>query len=89
VIGGGNTAIDCARSARRLGGQNVAIVVRSRFDDMKASALEKNDVQREGIAIFNDLVPKKITYENGRLTGVLFEPVKSVHENGRRTLVPK
>jgi formate dehydrogenase beta subunit len=51
--------------------------------------LEKNDVQREGIAIFNDLVPKKITYENGRLTGVLFEPVKSVHENGRRTLVPK
>ena len=88
VLGGGNTAMDCARSARRLGGEDVKIVVRSGFKEMKAAVWEKDDVRREGITICNDLVPKEFTHKDGRLTGVLFEPVKSVHENGRRTLVP-
>jgi formate dehydrogenase beta subunit len=88
VIGGGNTAIDCGRSARRLGGDDVKLVARSRIEDMKAAVWEKEDLKREGVVICNDLVPKEFTYENGRLTGVLFEPVKSVFENGRRSLVP-
>ena len=88
VIGGGNTAMDCARSARRLGGKDVKVVVRSSFADMKATAWEKDDLLREGISIANDLVPKEFTYQDGRLTGVLFEAVTSVYENGRRTLVP-
>ena len=88
VLGGGNTAMDCARSARRLGGEDVKIVVRSGFKDMKAAVWEKDDVRREGINICNDLAPKEFTHKEGQLTGVLFEPVKSVHENGRRTLVP-
>lgn len=87
VIGGGNTAIDCARSARRLGGEDVKMVVRSRFEDMKALSWEKDDVRREGVAICNDLVPREITHDNGRLTGVNFEPVSSVFKDGRRTLV--
>ena len=37
VLGGGNTAMDCCRSSRRLGGEEVTVVVRSGFDEMKAS----------------------------------------------------
>jgi formate dehydrogenase beta subunit len=88
VMGGGNTAMDCSRSARRLGGNDVKVVVRSGFKEMKAAAWEKDDVLREGITIFNDLVPKEFTHQDGHLTGVLFEPVKTVHDNGHRTLVP-
>jgi NADPH-dependent glutamate synthase beta subunit-like oxidoreductase len=88
VIGGGNTAMDCGRSARRLGGEDIKIVVRSGFEEMKAAAWEKDDVLREGITICNDLVPKSFTHEAGRLTGVVFEPVRIVHENGRRTVMP-
>ena len=88
VIGGGNTAMDCCRSALRLGGADVKVVVRSSYDQMKAADWEKDAVLREGIAISNNLVAKEFTHENGRLTGVVFEPVNAVHENGRRTLVP-
>lgn len=88
VIGGGNTAMDCARSARRLGGEQVTIAVRSSNAAMRATAWEKEAVLREGIGICDNLVPKQFTHEDGRLTGVVFEPVRSVHENGRRLLVP-
>lgn len=88
VIGGGNTAMDCCRSARRLGGEEVVVVVRSTFEAMKALPWEKEDVAAEGVRIFNDLVPKEFVHENGRLTAVAFEPVRSIYENGRRRLVP-
>jgi formate dehydrogenase (NADP+) beta subunit len=89
VLGGGNTAMDCCRSSRRLGGDDVKVVVRSGFEEMKASPWEKEDAMHEGIPIFNYLVPKEFTREGARLTGVLFEKVKAVRdESGRRTLVP-
>lgn len=89
VLGGGNTAMDCCRSARRLGGQDVKVVVRSGFDEMKASPWEKEDAMHEDIPIFNYLVPKEFTHANGKLTGVLFEKVKAEYdEKGRRNLVP-
>src|SRR5207253_6609284 len=72
VLGGGNTAMDCCRSARRLGGDDVKVVVRSGFEEMKASPWEKEDAMHEGIPILNFMVPKAFTHENGRLTGVLF-----------------
>ncbi|MBO0755051.1 MAG: 4Fe-4S dicluster domain-containing protein, partial [Bradyrhizobiaceae bacterium] len=54
-----------------------------------ASPWEKEDAMHEGIPIFNYLVPKEFTHEGARLTGVLFEKVKAVREEGgRRTLVP-
>ena len=88
VLGGGNTAMDCCRSARRLGGVDVRVVVRSGFDEMKASPWEKEDAAREGIPIHNYLVPKEFRHENGRLTGVVFEKVKAEYDvNGRRRLV--
>jgi formate dehydrogenase (NADP+) beta subunit len=89
VLGGGNTAMDCCRSARRLGGADVKVVVRSGFDEMKASPWEKEDAAREGIPIHNYLVPKEFTHENGKLTGVVFEKVKAEYDaKGRRKLVP-
>ncbi len=89
VLGGGNTAMDCCRSARRLGGENVTVVVRSGFEEMKASVWEKEDAMHEGIPILNYLVPKAFTHEGGRLTGVVFEKVApQKDEKGRRQLVP-
>jgi formate dehydrogenase (NADP+) beta subunit len=89
VLGGGNTAMDCCRSSRRLGGQDVKVIVRSGFEEMKASPWEKEDAMHEDIPILNYLVPKEFTHHNGRLTGVVFEKVKSEYDaNGRRTLVP-
>jgi formate dehydrogenase (NADP+) beta subunit len=89
VLGGGNTAMDCCRSARRLGGEDVKVVVRSGFDEMKASPWEKEDAQHEGIPIFNFMVPKSFTHEDGKLTGMWFEIVKAEYDaKGRRKLVP-
>jgi len=89
VLGGGNTAMDCCRSSRRLGGEDVKVVVRSGFEEMKASPWEKEDAMHEGIPIFNYLVPKEFIHESGRLTGVLFEKVHAVRDDkGRRQLVP-
>ena len=89
VLGGGNTAMDCCRSSRRLGGEEVTVVVRSGFEEMKASAWEKEDAMHEGIPILNWLVPKEFTREWGQLTGVLFEKVKAEYDSrGRRNLVP-
>jgi formate dehydrogenase beta subunit len=88
VLGGGNTAMDCCRSSKRLGGEDVRVVVRSGFDEMKASSWEKEDAMHEGIPILNFLVPKSFTHDNGRLTGVVFERVKPVHDDyGHRKLV--
>jgi NADPH-dependent glutamate synthase beta subunit-like oxidoreductase len=89
VLGGGNTAMDCCRTARRLGGEDVKVIVRSGFEEMKASPWEKEDAMHEDIPILNFLVPKEFTHENGKLTGVLFEKVKAEYDaKGRRSLVP-
>jgi formate dehydrogenase beta subunit len=89
VLGGGNTAMDCCRSARRLGGESVQVVVRSGFEEMKASPWEKKDAMHEDIPILNFLVPKKFTHEDGKLTGLIFEKVKAEYDaKGRRNLVP-
>jgi len=88
VLGGGNTAMDCCRSARRLGGTDVKVVVRSGFKEMKASPWEKDDAMHEDIPILNFLVPKAFTHEANRLTGVVFEKVHAVYDDkGRRQLV--
>ena len=89
VLGGGNTAMDCCRSSRRLGGSDVKVVVRSGFDEMKASPWEKEDAQHEGIPIINCHVPKSFEHVDGKLTGMTFEVVKSIRDaNGKRSLIP-
>ena len=89
VLGGGNTAMDCCRTAKRLGGEDVKVIVRSAFDTMKASPWEIEDAQNEDIEILNNHVPQKFLTENGKLSAVVFEKVKpEVDENGRRKMVP-
>jgi NADPH-dependent glutamate synthase beta subunit-like oxidoreductase/ferredoxin len=89
VLGGGNTAMDCCRTSRRLGADDVKVIVRSGFEEMKASPWEKEDAMHEGIPILNYLVPKEFTHRGGRLTGVTFEKVVAkFDEKGRRSLIP-
>lgn len=89
VLGGGNTAMDCCRTSRRLGGEDVKVIVRSGFEEMKASPWEKEDAMHEDIPILNFRVPKAFTHADGKLTGVLFEVVQAeVDAAGRRRLVP-
>jgi NADPH-dependent glutamate synthase beta subunit-like oxidoreductase len=89
VLGGGNTAMDCCRSARRLGGREVTVIVRSGFAEMKASPWEKEDAMHEGIPILDYHVPKTFVHDGGQLTGMTFERVTAQYDaQGRRTLVP-
>lgn len=89
VLGGGNTAMDCCRTARRLGGEEVKVIVRSPFASMKASPWEKEDAQHEDIPIIDNHVPKSFVIEDGKLVGMTFEKVEAVFdENGKRKLVP-
>ncbi|HEU4716221.1 MAG TPA: FAD-dependent oxidoreductase [Bacteroidia bacterium] len=88
VLGGGNTAMDCCRTSRRLGGEQVKVIVRSPFAEMKASPWEKEDAMHEDIPIIDNHVPKSFVIENGKLKGMMFEKVKAVYENGKRKLVP-
>ncbi|HEY7775153.1 MAG TPA: FAD-dependent oxidoreductase [Kineobactrum sp.] len=89
VLGGGNTAMDCCRTSRRLGGEDVRVVVRSPFADMKASPWEKEDAMHEGIPIHDNHVPKEFVVEDGKLQGMLFEKVEAQYDdNGKRSLVP-
>ena len=90
VLGGGNTAMDCCRTAKRLGGEDVKVIVRSPFDEMKASPWEKEDAQHEGIPILDCRVPRAFLHDgSSRLTGMSFERVRAVRDDkGRRQLVP-
>ena len=88
VLGGGNTAMDCCRTSKRIGGDDVKVIVRSGFDEMKASPWEKEDAAHEGIPILNFLVPKMFVTQGMKLTGMTFEKVKAVYDDkGRRSLV--
>ena len=89
VLGGGNTAMDCCRTARRLGGEQVKVLVRSPFAEMKASPWEKEDAQHEDIPIIDNHVPTSFVVEDGKLKGMTFEKVHAVYDDkGKRSLVP-
>lgn len=89
VLGGGNTAMDCCRTARRLGGKEVNVVVRSPFAEMKASPWEKEDASHEDIQIIDNHVPVSFEVSDGKLVGMKFQKVRAVYdEKGRRSLIP-
>lgn len=88
VLGGGNTAMDCCRTSRRLGGEEVKVIVRSPFEDMKASPWEKEDAIHEGIPIIDNHVPLEFVVKDGKLIGMKFDKVEAQYDaDGRRKLV--
>jgi NADPH-dependent glutamate synthase beta subunit-like oxidoreductase/Pyruvate/2-oxoacid:ferredoxin oxidoreductase delta subunit len=70
VIGGGNTAIDCARTARRLGAKDITIIYRRSRAEMPALAEDMEGMEREGIKIELLAAPKRLLSENGKLSGI-------------------
>ncbi len=88
VLGGGNTAMDCCRTSRRLGGEDVKVLVRSPFSEMKASTWEIEDALHEDIPILENHVPLAYVVENGQLKGMTFQKVEAVYEDGKRKLIP-
>jgi len=74
VLGGGNTAMDCCRSSRRLGAESVTVCVRSGYAQMKASPWEKEDAEHEGIPILDFHIPLAFEHNGqGKLTGMRFK----------------
>lgn len=89
VLGGGNTAMDCCRMARRLGGEDVQVIVRSPRADMKASPWEIEDAEEEGIPIVDNHSPVDFVIEDGQLVGMNFQKMAADYdEDGKRTLQP-
>ena len=90
VIGGGNTAMDCCRTALRLGAEKVTVTVRSPRKVMKASDWELKDAMHEGIPILDNHNPKSFVIKNGKLAGVVFEKMKlaGVDARGRPKVEP-
>jgi len=70
VIGGGNTAIDCSRTARRLGAKDITIIYRRSMAEMPALAEDVEGMQREGIKIELLASPTRLLSENGKLFGI-------------------
>lgn len=84
VIGGGNVAIDVARSAVRVGAGSVAMVCLENREQMPALDEEIEEANAEGIVLHNSWGPKRILTQDGRVSGVEFKRCVSVFDaNGR------
>ena len=92
IIGAGNTAMDCCRTALRLGGKQVSVMARKPRDYFKASDWELEDAEEERVSILENHSPVALVIENGRLTGMRFECIEyqrdpSAREGLRGTVV--
>ncbi|MFH1123536.1 MAG: FAD-dependent oxidoreductase [Pseudomonadota bacterium] len=79
VLGGGHVALDCARSAYRLGAREVRVVCLEDRDSMWATGYEIQEAEQEGILVHNDRSIKRILGQNGRVSGVECLHVRSFH----------
>lgn len=73
IIGVGNTAMDCCRTSRRLGGKDIKVMARRPRGYFKASPWELEDAEEEGVEIIINHAPKRFILEDGRLVGMEFE----------------
>lgn len=86
VIGGGNVAIDVARSALRMGSE-VTVVYRRTREEMPAHPWEIEEALEEGVEIKNSWAPKKIVFEDGKVSGLEVEKCRTVfNSKGERSL---
>jgi formate dehydrogenase beta subunit len=87
IIGVGNTAMDCCRSSRRLGGQDIKVMARRPRAYFKASPWELEDAEEEGIHITINHAPKRFVVEDGVLKGMEFERLEWDAEAKKSTVV--
>jgi NADH-quinone oxidoreductase subunit F len=90
VIGGGNVAIDAARSARRLGAEEVYVVYRRTRTEMPAHAWEIEEAEREGVKFCYLTAPLEVVAQDGRAAGLLCQRMElgQADQRGRRRPVP-
>jgi NADPH-dependent glutamate synthase beta subunit-like oxidoreductase len=82
IIGVGNTAMDCCRSAKRLGATDVKVIARKTRKYFKASPWELEDAEEEHVEIVENLQPVRFIVDNGKLTGMEFDKFRSTEVNG-------
>ncbi|MBI5585199.1 MAG: FAD-dependent oxidoreductase [Deltaproteobacteria bacterium] len=90
VIGGGNVALDCARTCWRLGAAEVTILYRRTRAEMPASAWEIDEAEREGIRMEFLAAPTRLLGENGKLSGLEVQRMElgPPDDSGRRRPLP-
>jgi NADPH-dependent glutamate synthase beta subunit-like oxidoreductase len=84
IIGVGNTAMDCCRTSRRLGGKDVKVMARRPRPYFKASPWELDDAEEEQVEIIVNHVPKRFVMEGKKLRGMEFERVEWLEEKGKQ-----
>ncbi len=90
VVGGGNVAVDAARTARRLGVKEVSILYRRSREEMPANPWEVEEAEKEGVKPQLLVSPKRVLGKNGRVSALECVNVKlgELDETGRRRPVP-
>ena len=88
IIGVGNTAMDCCRSSRRLGGKDIKVMARKPRGYFKASPWELEDAEEERVEILVNHEPVRFVVTDGRLRGMDFQRYESREENGRLIQTP-
>ncbi|MBS1716819.1 MAG: FAD-dependent oxidoreductase [Armatimonadetes bacterium] len=83
IIGVGNTAMDCCRSAKRLGATEVKVIARKTRKYFKASPWELEDAEEENVEILENLSPVQFVVENGKLVGMEFDKFTSQEVDGK------
>ena len=89
IIGVGNTAMDCCRTSRRLGGKSVKVMARRSREFFKASPWELEDAEEEHVDIIINHAPKSFVVEDGKLKGMMFDRVEWVNDEKGQPNVSK
>ncbi|HLB55064.1 MAG TPA: FAD-dependent oxidoreductase [Gemmatimonadales bacterium] len=84
IIGVGNTAMDCCRTSRRLGGTDIKVIARRSRPYFKASPWELEDAEEEEVQIIENHAPKRFVLEGGRLVGMEFDRLRWTESGGKR-----
>ena len=84
IIGVGNTAMDCCRTSRRLGGKDIKVIARRSRPYFKASPWELEDAEEEGVQIVENHSPKRFIIENGKLVGMEFDRLRWFDQSGKQ-----
>ena len=84
IVGVGNTAMDCCRTSRRLGGKDVKVIARRSRPYFKASPWELEDAEEEGVEIVENHAPKRFVIENGQLVGLELDRLRWYEEGGKQ-----